>query len=360
MNEIIFLKKSLSGRGGLENQTFQITQAFQKKGYKVTCLTSGTIDPYFQNLHCVCFPVKSRMNFLKVLEFDRNCQDYLKRHPAQIVFGMERNRFQTHLRLGNGIHRAYLDHIRKFEGIGKRLSHLFNPAHQTFLKLEKRALEHPDLKVIIANSFMVQKEILHYYDVDPSKIHVLHNGVDWHGRQNDFEQWEVHKQEKFQFLFVGHNYRRKGLDLLLKGLSKLKDYELSVVGHDRHLKVYQNLAESLGIEKNVRFFGAQTNLIPFYQKADCLVIPSLYDPFSNATTEALAMGVYVLSSKTNGGHEVLQDFSGHTIDDLHSMTGSLQKAMMHKKSMERAKKIRDSIKHLDFSHQLKTLIEVCV
>ena len=128
MNEVVFLKKSLAGRGGLENQTFRIAQGFQERGYKVTCLTSGTIDPYFQDLRCVCFPVKSRMNFLKVLEFDRNCQDYLKQYPAKIVFGMERNSFQTHLRLGNGIHRAYLDHIRKFEGMGKKLSHLFNPA----------------------------------------------------------------------------------------------------------------------------------------------------------------------------------------------------------------------------------------
>lgn len=370
MNQIIILKKNLASRGGLENQTFQIASAFQKKGFDVTFLTSGKIDPYFQNavFQFHSFPLKSGMNFLKIYEFDRHCQNFLKSNPAKIVFGMERNRFQTHIRLGNGIHRAYLNHIGQFEGIGQRFSHLFNPGHHTFLSFEKAALEHPDLQVIIANSTMVQKEITQYYNVDPSKIHVLHNGVDWQGMQTDFDTKPDFTRFgldplKFQFLFVGHNYKRKGLDLLLKALSKLKNYQLSVVGRDRNLAYYQNLAKSLKIEKNIFFFGPQENVRPFYQIADCLVIPSLYDPFSNATVEALAMGVFVVSSKTNGGHEILNILNGSTIEALASIESieeSLNLALKNKKTKESAARIRDSVKHLDFSNQLDQLVRICV
>ncbi|HSX04442.1 MAG TPA: glycosyltransferase family 4 protein [Rhabdochlamydiaceae bacterium] len=370
MNEIVILKKNLAHRGGLENQTFQIAQAFQKKGFNVTFLTSGKIDPHFQNsaLQFHSFFLKSWMNFLKVGEFDRLCQKHLKNHPAKIIFGMERNCFQTHLRLGNGIHRAYLTHLSQFETPAQRFAHFFNPGHRTFLKLEKAALEHPDLRIIIANSAMVKEEILHYYKVDPSKIHVLHNGVDWKGMQTDFERQPDFARfgldsSKFQFLFVGHNYKRKGLDLLLKALSKLKDYQLSVVGQDRNIGFYKQLAKSLKMDQNIFFFGPQANVRPFYQIADCLVIPSIYDPFSNATLEALGMGVYVVSSKTNGGHEVLSKFSGSTIADLRSLDSfveSLQLAQKQKKTAGSAQRIRDSIKHLDFSIQLEELIRICV
>ncbi|HSX12715.1 MAG TPA: glycosyltransferase family 4 protein [Rhabdochlamydiaceae bacterium] len=369
--QITILKKNLSGRGGLENQTFQIAQAFQKRGFTVTCLTSGSIHPDFQrsSLHFHAFSLKSKINFLKVHEFDRQCQNYLKANPCDLVFGMERNRFQTHLRLGNGIHRAYLHHLSQFETSWQRFSHLFNPGHYTFLNFEKTALEHPNLKVVIANSAMVQKEIQHYYKVDPSKIHLLHNGVDWHGMAQDFEEWEEKRHSemerrgldpsKFQFLFVGHNYGRKGLPFLLKAWPQLKECQLSVVGQDRNLPYYRALAKNL---KDVFFFGPQEKVRPFYQIADALLIPSIYDPFSNATLEALGMGLFVVSSKTNGGHEVLNEGNGTVIEALQStdaIIAALQRALEKKKSFVSAQKIRSSISHLDFSHQLEQLIKIC-
>lgn len=368
MDTIIILKKNLGQQGGLENQTFQITQAFQKKGFPVTILTSGKIAPHFQDpsLHFHAFKLKSPMNFMQVYEFDAHCQRYLKEHPAKIVFGMERNRFQTHLRLGNGIHRAFLQHLAQFETPFKRASHFFNPGHHTFLQFEKKALEHPELQVVIANSAMVRREILEFYNVDPAKIHVLHNGVDWQGMENDFLQWEPEQDASpFQFLFVGNHYLRKGLKPLLHALSRLKtkEFHLSIVGHERNLKDYQKLAKTLELEKNVTFFGKQANIRPFYQKADCLVIPSIYDPFSNTTVEALAMGLFVVSSKTNGGHEVLNPLNGTTIESLLSIDAivdALEHALKHRKTKESAKRIRQSVKHLDFSCQLEQLTTLCL
>ena len=42
--------------------------------------------------------------------------------------------------------------------------------------------------------------------------------------------------------------------------------------------------------------GYPDNVLKFYKIADCLVIPSFYDPFANVTVEALAMGVFVITS----------------------------------------------------------------
>jgi UDP-glucose:(heptosyl)LPS alpha-1,3-glucosyltransferase len=55
------------------------------------------------------------------------------------------------------------------------------------------------------------------------------------------------------------------------------------------------------------------DVIPFYQAADAFVLPTLYDPFSNASLEALAMGLYTVTSDANGCAEVIREGAGAVI-----------------------------------------------
>ena len=65
-----------------------------------------------------------------------------------IVFGMERNRFQTHIRAGNGVHAAFLKSRLASEGVLKYGMCLINPLHRKILELEKEGFENPKLKKI--------------------------------------------------------------------------------------------------------------------------------------------------------------------------------------------------------------------
>ena len=108
------------------------------------------------------------------------------------------------------------------------------------------------------------------------------------------------------------------------------------------------------------FFGPRREVAPFYALSDCLVIPSLYDPFANVTIEALAMGLYVVSSPFNGGKEVLTQENGaiiETLNDRDSLIASLNRALAHPKTPKRAARARASVEHLKFDHQLTTLVE---
>jgi len=107
----------------------------------------------------------------------------------------------------------------------------------------------------------------------------------------------------------------------------------------------------------VEFFGPQKEILPFYKKADALVIPSFYDPFANVTVEALAMGLFVVSSKTNGGSEALTKTNGVVVKD--SLIDALETALKKPKTKERASQIRESVKHLDFSNQMRLFLEAC-
>ena len=94
-------------------------------------------------------------------------------------------------------------------------------------------------------------------------------------------------------------------------------------------------------------------MAPFYQQSDCLAIPSFYDPFANVTLEALAMGLYAVSSKTNGGHEILTpekrrcDRVAHRPILRRSRARAGPKAPQNRAAAPKA--IRDSVQHLDFA-----------
>jgi len=371
---VALIKAELFKQGGLEKYTWQIAHDFCQRGCEVTILTSGKVQaPFFHpKLKIITFPINHILSFLNVVHFDKACCEYLSKFPSSIIFSLDRNRFQTHLRAGNGVHAAYLQHRKREEGFVKRLSFAINPLHNTILSLEKKGFEHSDLKILFTNSFMVKQEILKFYQIDPSKIQVVHNGVEWHAMQEDFDQWTIQKEKvvqalkldasAFQFLFIGHNFKRKGLEKLLAALACIKEeqFQLSVVGKDKNLSYFKALASRLGLSKKIFFHGPQNPVIPFYQIADCLVVPSLYDPFANVTVEALAMGLFTISSKYNGGSEILTEQNGAVVEALEdpiSFSQILRQALNQHKTTKRASDIRQTVKHLDFSNQLRAITE---
>lgn len=357
MKTVALLKRDFHSQGGLEKVTQKVIRALQEKGARVTLLTTGNV-PQTTCPTFIC-SLKKKLQHHRILEFDTWCQTHSS--PFDVVFSMDRSSHQTHHRAGNGVHSAYLDLRCKKEGLFKAVSFAFNPLHHTLLKLEKATFEDRSLQKIIVNSHFVKHQILQYYRTSEPLIEVVHNGVEWTEMGNDFNASFPSTNKPFEFLFVGHNFERKGLLPLLKALGRLKrrDFHLSVVGNDKHLKYYQNQAARLKIA--VTFWGAQNNTRPFYQKADVLVIPSLYDPFANVTVEALAMGLFVVSSQTNGGHEVLTPKSGIVFEDHpDSFAAALEQSLDHPKSYNHAIEIRNSIQHLDDSIQMEKVCSLCL
>lgn len=373
MKRVVLLKSRSNNHGGLEKYASRIAKAFLEKGAKVSILTTGeALDqseiPVFAT-KTIPWPA-----FLRMEQFDFFVRKWLKKNPADLIFGMDRNRDQTHIRAGNGVHAAYLKSRFQTDSLFKACICHLNPLHRKILELEEAAFENPQLQKLFTNSEMVKKQILEHYRVDESKIQVIHNGVEWHEMQSDFLDWKMRKEEglkkfglnpsDFHFLFIGNGYSRKGLDRLLIALSQLKErsFHLSVIGKDNKIDLYKAKAIQLGLKDKVHFFGPSQEIRLFYQLADCLVIPSFYDPFANVTIEALAMGLFVLSSKHNGGSEILSADNGAVIEnlqDLDSLVSSLQIAMQRPKNEKSGALIRQSVKRLDFSNQLKILMEAC-
>lgn len=364
MKKIAFLKSRLFHKGGLEKYTLRLASAFVKAGCHVTLVTTETGNANFQEgISLVKVANTSKFSLYHLLHFDSACRSWLKKNPQDIVFGLERTTCQSHYRAGSGVHAVFLERRKLVDPWTKTLSCSVNPLHHTLLHLEKKAFESSALKCLFTNSWMVKEEILNHYQTSPNKIAVVHNGVEWNEWAQPFQHSFIEqKRGPFEFLFIGNDYKRKGLSFLLQGAAQLptRDFKISVVGKDKNVSFFQQEVRRLKLENQVFFYGPQSNTLPFYQSADALVIPSLYDPFANVTVEALAMGLFIVTSIYNGGKEVLTPSSGTVIEELlspESVASALKISLEHPKQFSSAQMIRSSIEKLDFSHQLNKIVQ---
>ena len=98
-------------------------------------------------------------------------------------------------------------------------------------------------------------------------------------------------------LFVGHDYRKKGLDVLIKSLSELtEDTFLAVVGNPAQIPLFRGLASKAGLGSRVFFLGALADVSVAYEAADVLAHPTLEDTFAMVVLEAMAHGLPVVVS----------------------------------------------------------------
>lgn len=257
-------------------------------------------------------------SFLRAYSFNKNLNINLKEYDCVISF--ERTTKQHIYRAGEGTHRRWLEIRSQFEPFYKKLSFKVNPLHQYYLKLEREIFLKTPL--IIANSKMVRDEVVNYYGISPDKVVVIYNGVDIDkfkpGDKIELRQKYGFPKEVFIILFVGSGFERKGLGILLQALSKLKerDFFLIILGKG-NVKKYSELAQKLRLEENVSFLGTRMDISDFYALSDLFVLPTIYDPFSNATLEAMASGLPVITTINNGVAELIEEGEeGFTLKNL--------------------------------------------
>lgn len=365
---IAFIKSAISKNGGLEKYADQLLKKFQESGFSVLLLTAGEPRKFEYPVHFLCR--KGPCSWGHLLHFDTMCRRYFATHHVDAIFGLDRNScFQHFYRAGNGCHAAFLEHRRLYTSRFKQWYTYFNPLHRVILKMERETFE--QCPCLFVNSQMVRNEIQQYYpQVDPNKICVIHNGVEWQQFEEDFQSSFRLKEPlcrtygldpaKFQFLFIGNDYRRKGLLLLFQACALLSEpFELSIVGYENNIEYFRDAAKKLGVSGKVHFFGSQVTPMPFLQIADACVIPSYYDPFANVTIEALAMGLFVISSSKNGGSEIITSpQQGIVFEDYTpaSLAAALSQALHHPKQFPGALSIRNSVQHRDFSSSLQKYV----
>lgn len=114
--------------------------------------------------------------------------------------------------------------------------------------------------------------------------------------------------EEFVLLFIGNDWKKKGLDCLLEALAACHELriKLLVVGTDHRAEYEARVRQSLS-PSQVSFFEPSSDVMHFYAAADAYVGPSLEDAFGLPLLEAMACGLPVIASPRAGASAIIRD-----------------------------------------------------
>ena len=206
-------------------------------------------------------------------------------------------------RAGDGVHRAWLARRQKVLGALPRFTTLFSRKHSEILRLEEALFKKQGADRVIANSKMVKNEIIEFYDYPAERIDLVYTGIPLelfcHADERRLEQRRALKlrEEDVALLFAGSGWERKGLREAIAACSDLK-LRLLVAGRGEERKFNA---------PNIQFLGVVSDMPAIYAAADIFILPTFYDPFSNACLEALASGLPVITTRDNGFSEIIED-----------------------------------------------------
>ena len=118
-------------------------------------------------------------------------------------------------------------------------------------------------------------------------------------------------------LLVGNDWKKKGLTTLLNSIATIDHIPLRmlVVGRDDPAP-FRDQIQRLHLAGRVLFLEPSSDIMQVYAAADLYAGPSLHDSFALPPIEAMASGLPVTTSVTNGGSQIITEgFDGFVLSN---------------------------------------------
>ena len=164
----------------------------------------------------------------------------------------------------------------------------------------------------------LRSQLLLNSGIDPTRLHVLHPGIDFDGivaaarlpltkevaesigelPQRRIVHAAMLRPEKGHLLM---------LDVIAALQGKYPDIAYVIAGEGEMREPILNRAKSLGISHRVALLGLVTPIPALLQHATLVVMPSSYEPLGMSQIEALALGIPVVASRVGGIPETISD-----------------------------------------------------
>jgi UDP-glucose:(heptosyl)LPS alpha-1,3-glucosyltransferase len=304
-----FVRRGFSSSGGAEAYLKRLAAGVVESGHRVHLYTSKDWPPDEWT-----FGPITRLEGRSATAFADELEELKPRTEYDVLMSLERIWRCDIYRAGDGVHRAWLERRSQIAGPWQKLTRILNRKHSAALALEKSLFQEGGAGRVIANSRMVQDEIVRLYGFPNEKIDVIYNGVPLEALRRGGESRSKMREalglekEDIAVLFAGSGWERKGLRFAVQAIEKSgKQMRLLVAGRGK---------ESEFRSPRVRFLGVVQDMPALYGAADIFLLPTIYDPFSNACLEALAAGLPVITTRANGFSEIIETgVHGSVLDD---------------------------------------------
>ncbi|MFP7473331.1 glycosyltransferase family 4 protein [Niallia taxi] len=326
--KLAIVAHNINNRGGMEIHLSEIIKR-TSKDHDITVIATE-LTGNFPNVRFIKIPVPQKPVFIKSVLFCLIASMILlvKRFDfvhttGAIVFN------KVNLSTVHFCHRAYNN-----LGLNDRLKNTKSFAHtinswlqgKFALWMEGICYNSNRIPKLIAVSDHVKNELLYYFEYQESQVEIIPNGVDTEtfSPPTLLEKRKIRKkmgvaEKDLVFVFVGGDWSRKGLKILLEAfeilLDKYPDLEAKVlvVGKGSKQAILQGVSGK--VTENVLFQGFQENPADLYKMSDVYVLPSLYETFSIASLEAGACGLPIIMTPVGIADIIaIDEVTGYTVE----------------------------------------------
>ena len=354
-------------KGGAERYLVDLCTRMVAEGYEVHVYAEQQ-DEEIPGIHLHSVKTIPFSKSLRLLSFAIRATKGMENENYDLTFGVGNTLKAGILQPHGGVHWAWFwRSLRAYENpipwLIKFLGRIFSPKLWVSGWVEDAPYRAKRLRAIIAISDMVKQDMMRWYRVPEERITVVYNGVDidhFHPRNRQYRE-EIRRRhgigDERVILFVSNNFRMKGLNILIKALGKIRKgdhppFRLLILGRDRQ-DSYLHLAKGVGISGEVIFAGSTNEPEKYYGASDFLVHPTFYDACSLTVLEALASGLPVITTHSNGASGIItQGQEGFVIDDSRDDQVLVEKIsyFLNREKVERAS---IAARHLAESYSLE-------
>lgn len=313
-------------RGGAEVGAMRLIQGLVERGHEVHLLTEASLEPLPANVQVHRIPLRWPTVAARQWTFVRGTAARLAAGTYDASVACGRGLVEDIVWAQNGSHPATVEgaarsyYHRPLLRLLRRYQDCYSAKGWSYRAIERRCFTRPHPPILIAVSRMVAAEYQRLYGLPEDRVRVAYYQINLerfnpdarHRFRDDTRRRLGLGPDDLAVLFVGQNFKRKGLRLLVEaaGLQarNARPFHLLVAGgNERQARPFQHLARRLGGADHVRFLGAQNRVEELYAAADVFCLPTFYDSFGMVALEAMACGLPPIVSRFGGVSEVVQE-----------------------------------------------------
>lgn len=207
----------------------------------------------------------------------------------------------------------------------KKLIQCVNPIFIFRILREKIVLSSKNSKGVIAVAPQLLDEAQKIIQIN-AKRWFIPNGIDLikFCPPSMIEKKELRRKfginnNEFILIFIGHEYTRKRLDMLIMSLVNLdpKIHLWVVGGRFESQSKFEDLASKYNVEDRVKFLGSRSDTNLLLKASDAFALTSDYEAWPMVIMEAMATGIPVISTPVGcAPHIISHKKNGFIINDV--------------------------------------------
>ncbi|QGG79091.1 glycosyltransferase [Litorivicinus lipolyticus] len=291
--KVVQVVKRFGPVGGMERYVWELSHELAARGVEIVILCEKAYESPAPNfpIRVICLgETRPKPRWISMLRFSRRVTQAVNAHGLT-----SDNGWVIHSHERTGVHQVTTFHGPPMASVKERQTFWFlSPRLVVWLFLERRELLRPDSHVL-PNSLLIKNKLLGYYS------HIKFGDVAWPGVH-------VPKGPRIEagvpgsdVVFVGREYRRKGLETLILALEHLRQTRkvtLAIVGAEQDARL-EWLIRGRGWINNISWVSDLR--ISDYGKV--LVHPAEDEPYGMAIAEAAAQGLACVVSDQCGAKD---------------------------------------------------------